>query len=159
MIKAAKMIHIHKCTNLHHSLHAQEAGVDIVSIVGYEGAGHPGPEETGSFTLINEVSQRLEIPVLAAGGVVDGRGLTAALALGAAGIVAGTRFVACNECWIHDNFKNVIVAATTKSTLTCQRNIKNMCRYYNNAQARKALEIEVSDKKIIFTKERQLKTG
>lgn len=143
-IKKAGMVHIHKCTSLKHALKAQAVGVDMVSVVGYEGAGHPGPDEIGSFVLFNEVSNALDIPVLAAGGVADGRGLVAALALGCEGVVLGTRFVACEECWIHPNFKQVIVDATEKSTMTCQRSIKNMCRYYKNAQSAKALETELN---------------
>lgn len=141
-IQEAGMIHIHKCTSLKHALKAQEAGVDMVTLICYEGAGHPGPDEIGGFVLFHEVANALKIPVLAAGGIVDGRGLTAALALGCAGVVMGTRFVACEECWIHPNFKQVIVRADEKATMTCQRSIKNMCRYYRNAQSAKALEVE-----------------
>lgn len=141
-IQAAGMIHIHKCTSLKHALKAEAVGVDMVTLVGYEGAGHPGPDEIGTLVLINECCRKLKIPVLAAGGIVDGRSMAAMLMLGAEGVVLGTRFVACKECWIHDNFKQVIVEATEKSTLTCQRNIKNMCRYYNNAQGRIAWEME-----------------
>ncbi len=145
LIKEAGMIHIHKCTALRHALHAQEAGVDMVTMIGYEGAGHPGPDETSMIVLVNECCQNLSIPVLAAGGIGDGRGMMAALAMGAEGIVMGTRFVASSECWIHDNFKQVIVKADEKATITCQRNINNMCRYYNNKQARLAQKLEKED--------------
>jgi nitronate monooxygenase len=136
------MIHIHKCTSLRHALHAQADGVDMVTVVGYEADGHPSPYEIGSFVLFNGAAAVLSIPVLAGGGITDGRGLAAALALGCEGVVVGTRFVASEECWIHHNFKKVIVDADEKATLTCQRNINNLCRYYNNAQARKAVEVE-----------------
>lgn len=142
-IQAAGMIHIHKCTSLKHALKAESCGVDMVTLVGYEGAGHPGPDEISTLVLINECCRKLKIPVLAAGGIVDGRSMAAMLMLGAEGVVLGTRFVACKECWIHDNFKQVIVDATEKSTITTQRNIKNMCRYYNNAQGRIAKEMEL----------------
>ena len=143
-IKDAGMVHIHKCTSLKHALKAQEIGADMVTIIGYEAAGHPGPDEIGSFILFNEVSRGLDIPVLAGGGIADGRGLAGALALGCEGVVMGTRFVACKECWIHDNFKQVIVDAVENSTMTCQRSIKNLCRYYKNAQSAKALEVEMA---------------
>ncbi len=142
IIQEAGMIHIHKCTSLKHALKAQTVGVDMVSVVGYEGAGHPGPDEIGCFILFQEVASHLDIPVLACGGTVDGKGLAAALAMGCEGVVMGTRFVASKECWVHENFKQVIVDATEKSTMTCQRSIKNMCRYYRNAQSAKALEVE-----------------
>lgn len=147
-IKEAEMIHIHKCTSLKHALKAQDCGVDMVTVISYEGAGHPGPDEIGGFVLFNEVANALKIPVLAAGGIVDGRGLVAARALGCEGVVLGTRFVACNECWIHPNFKQVIVDADERSTMTCQRSIKNMCRYYRNSQSAKALEVELSGGKL-----------
>ena len=141
-IQAAGMIHIHKCTSLKHALKAESLGADMVTLVGYEGAGHPGPDEIGTLVLINECCRKLKIPVLAAGGIVDGLSMAAMLALGAEGVVLGTRFVASKECWIHNNFKQVILNSTEKSTLTCQRNIKNMCRYYNNTQGRIALDME-----------------
>ena len=143
-IQDAGMIHIHKCTSLAHALKAQACGADMVTIISYEGAGHPGPDELGGFVLFNEVANALTIPVLAAGGIADGRGLVAALALGCEGVVLGTRFVACTDCWIHPNFKQVIVDAGEKATMTCQRSIKNMCRYYRNAQSAKALETELN---------------
>lgn len=141
-IQDAGMVHIHKCTSLRHALHAESDGVDMVSVIGYEAAGHPSPHEIGSFVLFNNVSRGLSIPVLGGGGISDGRGLAAALALGCAGAVVGTRFVACEECWIHPNFKQVIIDADEAATLTCQRNIKNLCRYYKNRQAFKAAQVE-----------------
>lgn len=142
LIKEANMIHIHKCTSLRHALRAQADGADMVTVVGYEAAGHPGPDEVGSMVLFNNAAKHLSIPVLGGGGIADGRGMAAALALGCAGVVVGTRFVASTECWIHQNFKQIIVDADEKATLTCQRNIKNMCRYFKNKQSYKALELE-----------------
>lgn len=141
-IKEAGMLHIHKCINLKHAMNAERVGVDMVTMIAYEGAGHASMDEIGGMVLFNEVSRHLHIPVLAAGGIADGRGLAAALALGCEGVVMGTRFVASRECLIHDNFKQVIVNADERSTMTCQRSIKNMCRYYKNAQAAKALSLE-----------------
>lgn len=141
-IKRGKMMHIHKCTCLRHAKRAEKDGADLVSVVGYEAAGHPGPAETGSMVLWNYVARSLSVPVLGGGGVAGGSGLAAALALGCEGVVIGTRFVSSEECRIHSNFKEVIIAADETSTLTCQRNINNMCRYYKNKQAYKALEAE-----------------
>lgn len=147
-ILGTNMIHIHKCTSLRHAIRAEKDGADMVSVVGYEAAGHPGPDEIGSMVLFNYVSQKLSIPVLGAGGISDGKGLAAALALGCEGVVMGTRFVASKECWIHNNFKDVIIGADESSTLTCQRNINNLCRYYKNEQSFKALDAEKNNRSL-----------
>lgn len=141
-IKAAGIKLIHKCPSVKHALKAQEFGADAVTIVGYEVAGHPGIDEIGTFVLANKVSKVLDIPVLAAGGIADGRSFAAALALGAAGVTMGTKFVASKECTIHQNFKDLIVNSNETQTMTCQRSIKNMARYAKNSQAIKALEME-----------------
>ena len=124
-IKEAGIKLIHKCPGVKYAKKAESFGADAVTIVGYEVAGHPGLDELGSFILINRVAESVSIPVLAAGGVADGKGLLAALALGAEGVVMGTRFVASTEC-----------------TIPCQRSIKNMARYVKNEQSAKALEME-----------------
>ena len=133
---------IHKCPGVKYAKKAENFGADAVTIVGYEVAGHPGLDELGSFILINRVAESVSIPVLAAGGVADGKGLLAALALGAEGVVMGTRFVASTECTIHQNFKDLIVNSKEIDTMTCQRSIKNMARYVKNEQSAKALEME-----------------
>lgn len=141
-IKAAGMKLIHKCTGVKFAKKAESFGADAVTLAGYEVAGHPGMDEVGSFVLINSVSRAVTIPVLAAGGIADGRGLAAALALGAQGVVIGTRFVASEECIIHRNFKDAIVASAESDTITCQRSIKNMARYMKNETSIKVLELE-----------------
>ena len=141
-IKEAVIKLIHKCPGVKYAKKAENFGADAVTIVGYEVAGHPGLDELGSFILINRVAESVSIPVLAAGGVADGKGLLAALALGAEGVVMGTRFVASTECTIHQNFKDLIVNSKEIDTMTCQRSIKNMARYVKNEQSAKALEME-----------------
>ena len=141
-IKAAGMKLIHKCTGLKFAKKAESIGADAVTLAGYEVGGHPGFDEVGSFVLANIVSRELKIPVLTAGGVADGRGLVAALALGAQGVVIGTRFVAAKECTVHENFKEVIIQSTESDTLTCQRNIKNLARYLRNESSLKVVELE-----------------
>ena len=99
----------------------------------------------GTFVIANKAAKvcaEYGVPVLAAGGVADGKGLLAALALGAEGVVMGTRFVASTECTIHQNFKDLIVNSKEIDTMTCQRSIKNMARYVKNEQSAKALEME-----------------
>lgn len=142
IIKKHKVVWNHKCSTLKHSRKAQDLGVDIVTIVGCEVAGHPGKEGIGSMVLANRVSRELDIPVLAAGGIVDGHSLVAALSLGAVGVTMGSRFVATKECIIHDNFKQWIVGATENDSVLCQKSINNMVRVANNDAAKKCLEME-----------------
>lgn len=140
--KAAGIKVIHKCTSVKHALSAQAQGVDAISMDGWECAGHPGLDMVGTFVLTNAASRVLDVPILTAGGVADGRGLAAALVLGAEGVEMGTRFVATKECVIHQNFKDAIVNANETDTLIAQRNIGNMCRYIKNAPGLKALELD-----------------
>lgn len=141
-IKEAGIKLIHKCPSLKHAKKAESFGADAVTIVGYEVAGHPGLDEIGSFVLMNAVASQVSIPVLGAGGIADGKGFVAALALGAEGVVMGTRFLASEECWMHQNFKDLMLQASEIDTMTCQRSIKNMARYIKNEQSAKALELE-----------------
>ncbi len=142
VIKKGNVIWNHKVAAVKHAKKAEELGADIVTIVGFEAAGHPGKEGIGSIILANKAARQLKIPVLAAGGITDGRGLVAALALGAAGVTMGTRFIATKECVIHDNFKNWIIKATENDTALCQKSINNMVRVANNVAAKKCLEME-----------------
>lgn len=140
--KAAGMKVIHKCVAVKHALSAQSIGVDAITMDGWECAGHPGLDMVGTFVLTNAAARALTVPVLAAGGVADGRGLAAALALGAQGVTVGTRFVASQECVIHQNFKDAIVNAKENDTLICQRSIGNQARYMKNATSLKALALD-----------------
>src|SRR5699024_8436410 len=103
--KDAGITVIHKCTSVRHALSAQKVGVDIVSIDGFECAGHPGEDDIPGLVLIPAAADQLDIPIVASGGFADGRGLAAALALGAEGINMGTRFVASTEAPVHENVK------------------------------------------------------
>ena len=141
-IKEAGMVLVHKCTALRHARRAVADGADAITAAGHEVGGHPGPDEIGTFVLANVLAAGLDVPVLAAGGIADGKGMAAALALGAEGVVVGTRFVASTECTVHPNFKQAIVDATERDTCIIQRSIGNMCRCYNNAQAQKALALD-----------------
>lgn len=92
-LKAAGIYVLHKCTSIRHAESAQKLGVDMVSIDGFECAGHPGEDDVGGLVLLAKAAQALKIPFIASGGFADGRGLAAALALGAQGINMGTRFM------------------------------------------------------------------
>jgi len=134
---------IHKVPSAKLAKKAEESGADIVTIVGLECAGHPGMDEVTTIILGNKVSRTVSIPVMLGGGIVDGRGLIAAFALGAEGIVMGTRFVATEECIIHPNFKQWIVDAKENETILVQRSIKNMIRAMKNETSLKVLDMEM----------------
>ena len=118
----------------------ERCGADAVVAEGCEAGGHIG--ELTTMVLVPQVVDAVKIPVIAAGGIADGRGLLAALSLGCEGVVMGTRFVASKECWISENHKNWIVNANENQTVLCQKSIKNMVRVANNEAARKCLELE-----------------
>jgi len=142
VIKGYGMTLIVKMAALKHAKKAQSVGADIVTIVGYEVAGHPGMGELSSFVLADKVSHELDIPVMLGGGVADGYGLAGALSLGCAGVVMGTRFVASTEAVISDAHKQWIVDHQEGDTTTCQRSIRNMVRVANTASAQACLEME-----------------
>ena len=142
LIKERGFRWIHKVPTVRHALKAQELGADAVTIVGYEVGGHPGSDEVGLNVLLRHAVKALRIPVLAAGGYVDGAGLASALAMGADGIVMGTRFVATAECECHENFKKWILQAGEADTRIIQRSIHNPMRVANNAAAMRCLELE-----------------
>ncbi|MFA4916102.1 MAG: nitronate monooxygenase [Syntrophales bacterium] len=140
--KAAELIHLHKAVTVRHCLKAQQLGVDIVTVDGFECAGHPGEEDIPGLVLIPAAADALEIPILASGGFGDGRGLVAALALGAEGINMGTRFVATREAPVHNNVKQAIVAAAENETDLLYRPLKNTARFLRNSVTQKILEIQ-----------------
>jgi NAD(P)H-dependent flavin oxidoreductase YrpB (nitropropane dioxygenase family) len=133
---------IHKCVAVRHALKAERVGVAAVSIDGFECAGHPGEEDVTCLVLIPAAVQRLKIPVVASGGFADGRGLAAALALGAEGINMGTRFMVTQEAPIHNDIKQRIVEMDETQTSLIFRSFRNTARVYTNSIAKKVVEIE-----------------
>jgi NAD(P)H-dependent flavin oxidoreductase YrpB (nitropropane dioxygenase family) len=123
---------IHKCTAARHALSAERMGVDAISIDGFECAGHPGEDDIPGLVLIPVTANRVKIPIIASGGFGDGRGLVAALALGADGINMGTRFCATKEAPIHEAFKRALVANDERSTALMFRTLKNTARVVRN---------------------------
>lgn len=123
---------IHKCTSVRHALKAQALGVSAVSIDGFECAGHPGEDDIPGLILIPAAADALEIPIVASGGFADGRGLAAALVLGADGINMGTRFVASQEAPVDDAVKQRIVEATERDTNLILRELHNTVRVAKN---------------------------
>ncbi|MUL49470.1 nitronate monooxygenase [Mycobacterium sp. CBMA293] len=132
---------IHKCTSVRHALSAQQLGVDAVSIDGFECAGHPGEDDVPGLILIPRAVDTLTVPVIASGGFADGRGLVAALSLGAQGINMGTRFCATREAPIHENVKNAIVANTELDTNLIFRSFHNTARVGKNSVSDEVVEI------------------
>lgn len=141
-IKDAGIKVIHKCTSVRHALKAQKIGCDAVSIDGFECAGHPGEDDVTSLILIPATADALEIPIAASGGFGDGRGLVAALSLGAEAMNMGTRFCATQEAPLHDNVKQALVNASEIDTRLIMRTLRNTERVLNNDSVQKVLEIE-----------------
>jgi NAD(P)H-dependent flavin oxidoreductase YrpB (nitropropane dioxygenase family) len=133
---------VHKCVAVRHALSAERLGVDAISIDGFECAGRPGEEDITSLVLVPAAADRVRIPIIASGGFADGRGLVAALALGADGINMGTRFLATREAPIHDNVKRQIVANDERQTDLVYRTMRNTARVGRNNISQKVLEIE-----------------
>lgn len=136
---------IHKSPNAKVAASMARKGVDVVTIAGYEVAGHPSMDGIGTYVLANKAAKvcaEYGVPVLAAGGCADGKGLAAVLALGAQGVVMGTRFVATTECPISDNHKQWLLDHTEKDTALTQKSIHNMARVANNLAAKLTLEME-----------------
>jgi nitronate monooxygenase len=133
---------IHKCTAVRHALSAERMGVDAVSIDGFECAGHPGEDDIPGLILIPAAADKVKVPMLASGGFADGRGLAAALALGAHGINMGTRFCATVEAPIHANFKQAMVEADERATDIIFRTYRNSARVARNAVSQQVLRLE-----------------
>ena len=133
---------IHKCTAVRFAQTAQRVGCDVVSIDGFECAGHPGEEDMTSLILIPRTVDSVDIPVVASGGFGDGRGLVAALALGASAVNMGTRFLATQEAPAHPQLKEKLVQASERNTMLVQRSLRNTARVLRNAASEKVLDME-----------------
>jgi nitronate monooxygenase len=143
-LKANGIKVIHKCVAVRHALKAERIGVDVVSIDGFECAGHPGEQDVGGLVLFPAAAQALKIPMVASGGIADGRGLAAALALGCEGINMGTRFMVTQEAPIHEGIKQKIVEMDENQTRLIFRTYKNTARVYRNGIADQVAEIEAT---------------
>ena len=141
-LKAAGVKVIHKCTAVRFARTAQRIGCDAVSIDGFECAGHPGEEDVTSLILIPLTADAVEIPVIASGGFGDGRGLVAALALGAEAVNMGTRFMATKEAPGHARVKELLITASERDTVLLLRSFRNTMRALRNRTAEKVLELE-----------------
>jgi nitronate monooxygenase len=140
--KAAGIKVVHKCTSVRHALKAEEIGCDVVSVDGFECAGHPGEDDITNLVLIPAVAAKVTIPIVASGGIANGYQMAAAFALGAEGINMGTRFVATQEAPVHSNIKQAIVDADERQTALILRSLNNTARVFKNAVAKDVLTIE-----------------
>jgi len=143
-LKAGGVKTMHKCVSVRHALSAQRAGVDAVTVFGTEGGGHIGELGLTTIVLVPRAADVLEIPLLAAGGIADGRGMLAALVLGAEGVTIGTRLLVTEECPIHDNLKQALITATEPDTLPILGSLHNTLRAWKNPAALKVAKLEAN---------------
>ena len=140
MMKPHGITVLHKCTAVRHALSAERNGCDIISIDGFECAGHPGEDDIPGLILIPVAADKVKIPMLASGGIGDGRGLVAALALGAEGINMGTRFCATQEAPIHPGIKEKYVENDERGTNLIFRSLHNTARVGKNGVSDEVVE-------------------
>jgi len=133
---------IHKCTSLRHSITAEAIGCDIVSVDGFECAGHPGEDDVTNFVLLALAATKLTVPIIASGGIGTGRQMAAAFALGAEGVNMGSRFVATQEAPVHENMKKAMVDADERETTLILRSLRNTARVFKNQVSEQVVEIE-----------------
>lgn len=150
---------IHKCTSVRHALKAESIGCSAVSVDGFECAGHPGEDDIPNLVLLPCAGAKLKIPMIASGGIGDGRGLAASLALGAEAINMGTRFVATKEAPVHENVKQMMVDSSELDTALIFRTLKNTARIYKNKVAKEVLSIEAKDGDTDFAELQPLVAG
>jgi NADH:quinone reductase (non-electrogenic) len=141
-LKAAGIKVIHKCTSVRHSLKAEKIGCDAVSVDGFECGGHPGEDDIPNMILLPRAADELKIPFVASGGMADARSLVAALAMGAAGMNMGTRFIATKEAPVHANVKQALVKATELDTVLVMRALRNTERVLKNKGVDHLLGVE-----------------
>ena len=122
MLREAGLTVFHVVPSLKGALRAIEAGVDGLIVEGGEGGGFKNPQDVASMVLIPQVCEAVDVPVVAAGGITDGRSMAAAIALGAEGILMGTRILSASESPVHHNWKDAIVSADSTDTVFLNRN-------------------------------------
>jgi nitronate monooxygenase len=141
-LKAHGVILVHKCVGVRYALKAQSIGADVVTVVGYENGGATGTLDVTTLCLVPRVVDALQIPVIGGGGVADGRGLLALLALGAQGVIIGTATLVAEECPIHPRLKQALIEVTELDTMVIMRTIGNSHRAWTNETARKVADLE-----------------
>ena len=141
-IKSGEAVFMHKCARVRDARTAERVGADIVEIVGFECGGHPSADEVTTLVLLPQTVDAVDIPVIGGGGFGDARGFLACLALGAEGVLMGTRFMATKECPLHENLKNAFTEAMETATVLAQRSIGDPIRVLYNETVQEVLEKE-----------------
>ena len=134
---------IHKVGAVRHAIHAEHAGYDAVIAAGVEEGGHPLDDDVTTMLLTPRISEAVKIPVITAGGVADGRGLAAALVLGASGVMMASRFIATKECQVHPNIKDELIRRQEHDTTLICKSLKLQMRSWKNEATRKVQELEL----------------
>ncbi len=142
LLKDANVKLMHRATRTRDIKTAERVGADVVTILGTEAAGHPGMENVSSVVRIPIAADAVKVPVVAAGGIADARGFVAALALGAEGVLMGTRFYASKECSAHSKIKEWMLELGETDTIMIQRSINNPTRVVKTDYTQKILEME-----------------
>ena len=140
--KEGGAIWIHKCAGIRYAITGASLGADMITVVDYENDGATGTLDIGTLVMTPSVVDAIDVPVIAGGGITDGRGIAAVLALGAEGAIMGTRMMATKECPIHDNLKQAFVQAKETDTHLVMRSIRNTHRVWRNKAAEKIIELE-----------------
>jgi NADH:quinone reductase (non-electrogenic) len=143
--KEAGILWMHKCVGLRYALKAERLGADIVTVVGFENGGATGELDLGTLVLVPSVVRGVRVPVIGGGGVSDGRGFAALLALGAQGVILGTRLLLTKEAPIHPHLKQALLNASELDTVLILRSIKNTHRVWSNSAARECVSLEASN--------------
>jgi len=152
MLKEAGVKVIHKVPAVKYAVKVQAIGVDAVSIVGAECGGHPGMDMIGSFVNSAMALEQLEIPYLIGGGIGHGAQITAALTMGAAGVVIGTKFLVAEEIWAHEGFKQRLINAKETDTALIMSSIKNTVRALSNKTTTEVQKLEREDQNVTIEK-------
>ncbi len=143
-IHAGGGIVIHKASRIRYAQKAEALGADAVCLVGMEAGGHPGMNELPAFVMGAYAVERIRIPLVIGGGIGSGRQILAALALGADGVVMGTRFLACHEVWAHERYKEHLIGCDEESSTTALRTLKDTWRVLANDNARAVQAMEAA---------------
>jgi nitronate monooxygenase len=144
-LKEANIKVIHKLTSVRHALSAQKHGVDAVTLIGYGSGGHIGMEGVANFVMIPKAVSELEIPVIAGGGVCNGKGFLGAMAMGAEAVLMGTAFFATRECPAHDAIKERLVQTQETGTCLLLNSLSNPVRCVKNRLADECLALEAQN--------------
>ena len=142
LLKDAGVVTMHRATRTRDIRTAERVGMDMATIVGTEAAGHPGQEDVTTMVRVPIAADAVSIPVIAAGGISDGRGMVAALALGAEGVLLGTRFMCSKECKVHANIKEWLKNLNEMDTIMTQRSLMNATRVVRTEHTEKILDME-----------------